>query len=246
MATILAFDTSSESCSVALNRDGTLTERFEHAPRQQAQRILPMIHELLQSQQLRLSELDAVAFACGPGSFTGLRIAAGIAQGLAFGIDCPVIPVSSLRALAVQAYRDGGCRQVLATIDARMDELYWGLYQLDEDDSGLVQSVLVGKERVSPADALSLESLVFGAEQIADKAESSVHACGSGLAYAERFPENVTKQLYPGNPSGDIHAAVIAELAAQDLAEGKTCPADQAAPVYIRDEVAWKKLPGRG
>jgi tRNA threonylcarbamoyladenosine biosynthesis protein TsaB len=136
---ILALDTSTEACSVALWADGAVTERFELGS-QHSERILPMTQEALAEAGVALTQIDAVAFGRGPGSFTGLRICAGVAQGLAFGADVPVLPVSSLAALAQGIEAPG----VLAAFDARMDQLYWGAYV--RNARGLVE--LSGAEKV--------------------------------------------------------------------------------------------------
>ena len=123
---LLALDTATEACSVALNIDGELTEHYELLPRRHSRELLPMVEKIIAAAGLSLTQLDAVAFGCGPGAFTGLRVATAMAQGLAFGADLPVIPVSTLAALAQQAHRCYQSTHVLAAIDARMDEVYWG------------------------------------------------------------------------------------------------------------------------
>src|SRR3569833_3307602 len=130
---LLAIDTATEACSAALYLDGAVNKRYVLAPREHALLILPMIDELLRDANLSPLELDAVAFGRGPGAFTGLRIAAGVAQGIAYGADLPVVPVSSLAALAQGCYRERGVTRVLATIDARIGEVYWGAYRLGSD-----------------------------------------------------------------------------------------------------------------
>ena len=129
MTRILALDTSGSACSVALWSDaGLLIGHEETAQRQHTQRLLPMIKSLLLEADVNLSSLDAIAYGRGPGSFTGIRIAAGVAQGLAFGIDCPVIPVSTLAALALRMYQPSETAQpaFACCLDARMGEVYWG------------------------------------------------------------------------------------------------------------------------
>lgn len=149
---ILALDTSTNACSVALLVADTFIERYEWAPRQHAQLLLPMVQSLLAEADMKLSQLDAIAFGCGPGSFTGVRIAAGITQGLAFGADLPVIPVSSLQALAQGAYEDMGAEKILAGFDARMQEIYWGAYQLGED----ALMIPVSAEALAKAESVTL------------------------------------------------------------------------------------------
>ena len=129
MTTLLALDTATEACSAALLHEGRLLQRFEVIPRMHAQRLLPMLEELLAESGLPLSAVDCLVFGRGPGAFTGVRIATGLAQGLAFSIQRPVIAISDLAALAQQAWRVYGAERVAAAIDARMDEVYWGCYQ---------------------------------------------------------------------------------------------------------------------
>ena len=141
---LLAIDTSTEACSAALMIDGEILEHYCLAPREHARLILPMIDELMSAAGLKPVDLNGLAFGRGPGAFTGLRIAASVAQGIAFAADLPVVPVSSLAALAQGVYRKKGRSHILAAIDARIKEVYWGAYQCD--DQGLVQ--LYGEELV--------------------------------------------------------------------------------------------------
>ena len=139
MAKILAFDTATAACSVALSVKGEIYEQFEIAPRKHGQLILGMVQHLLSAAGMSLTDLDAIAYGCGPGSFMGIRLATGIAQGLAFGADKPLIPVSSLQTLAQSAYLGTQAPQIAAAWDARMQAIYWGVYRCDE--AGLMQSV---------------------------------------------------------------------------------------------------------
>jgi tRNA threonylcarbamoyladenosine biosynthesis protein TsaB len=140
MANILALETSTNACSAALLINDSVSEKYQLAAREHSKLILPMIESLLAESELQLSNLNAIAFGCGPGSFTGVRIAAGITQGLAFGTGLPVLPVSSLRALAQTAYEEVKAEKIVAAFDARMQEVYWGLYALD--DNGLMKEVI--------------------------------------------------------------------------------------------------------
>src|SRR5690606_41346453 len=130
MSCLLALDTATEACSVALLHEGRVLSRYEVAPRLHAQRLLPMVQEVLDEAGIAIAALDAIAFGRGPGAFTGVRIAIGVVQGLAFALDRPVLPVSNLAVLAQRAHRESGASQVAAAIDARMDEIYWGCFAL--------------------------------------------------------------------------------------------------------------------
>src|SRR5690349_9145853 len=128
---ILAFDTSTSACTVALQNGDFVSVRHQLAPKQQAQLILPMINELLSSTSLTANELDAIAYGCGPGSFTGIRIASSVAQGIGFAINKPIIPVSSLAALAQTAFLEQQWTRLLVAVDARMGKIYWANYVIN-------------------------------------------------------------------------------------------------------------------
>lgn len=228
---ILAIDTATENCSVALLVGDTTYSRSELAPRDHTKKVLPMVDELLKEAGLTLAELDALAFARGPGSFTGVRICIGIAQGLGFGADLPMIGISTLKAMAQGAYRVGGATTVASAIDARMNEVYWGRFERLE--SGDWQDV--DQEQVVPPSVL-VENLV--------KDEHTWTTAGTGWeAYADTLSTlaidtQASQVQFP-------EAQDIAYLAQFELAKGNTVPAEEASPVYLRDTVAWKKLPGR-
>lgn len=143
MTTLLALDTATEACSVALLHDGKVLSHYEVIPRLHAQKLLPMIQTMLAEAGIALSAVDAIAFGRGPGAFTGVRIAIGVVQGLAFALERPVLPVSNLALLAQRALREHGAEQVAAAIDARMDEVYWGCYQQQAGEMRLLGSEAV-------------------------------------------------------------------------------------------------------
>lgn len=149
---ILALDTATEACSAALYIDGEISEEFQLAPREHTQLILKMAESLLQQADIKLNDLDALAFGRGPGSFTGVRIATGVVQGLAFATDLPVVPISTLASMAQFIHQQHQHNKVLSGIDARMGGMYWGCYQLGSH--GLMQ--LVGKEQVSAPESVEL------------------------------------------------------------------------------------------
>lgn len=220
---LLAFDTSTEACSAALALGDAILQREELAPRRHAELILPMVDSLLQEAGLRLKDLDALAFGRGPGAFTGVRLAAGIAQGLALGANLPVLPVSSLAALAQGATDPADA--LLATMDARMGEIYWGLF---EPANGGAARLIAG-ERVSDPAAVTLP------------AGRSFFAIGSGwetygALLAERFKGRVTGAA----PARRPQARDLLPLARAELQQGQGLPPEQALPVYLRNEVAQK------
>jgi tRNA threonylcarbamoyladenosine biosynthesis protein TsaB len=231
---LLALDTSSEGCSAALWLDGQISERFELAPRGHTRLLMPMVRELLAEQGLSPNDLDALAFARGPGSFTGLRIATGVIQGLAWGLNLPVVPVSSLSAVALDAIEqhqlaDG--EHIAVAFDARMGEVYWGTFLCQQ---GL--PVLIGEERVCPPGAVSLPDSDVSANWT---------GAGQGWTLKGDMPEVVVCRIRAVDDTLVPRAAMVARLAEQDFRHGIAVPAELAQPVYIRDEVAWKKLPGR-
>jgi len=227
---ILAIETATEACSVALLLGDEVRERFAIAPRRHAALVLPWAEALLAEAGLGTAQLDAIGFGRGPGSFTGLRIAAGMAQGMAFGAGEPLVPVSTLAALAQGAVREQGARQVLAALDARMQEVYWAAYRQGGD--GLVE--IVGEESVSaPAEVVvpDGEGWSGAGSGWASYAATLARRCGlsPGLIHAGQQP----------------HAADVARLAAAALQRGEAVPAQQGIPVYLRDKVA-DKPPARG
>ncbi len=211
---------------------GNVHARFALAPRGHTRLLMPMVRELLAECELVPSGLDAVAFACGPGSFTGLRIATGVAQGLAYGLDVPVIPISSLAAVAVQMIESGKIPEgdgIAVAFDARMGEVYWGCF----GNTGGLPS-LVDKERVClPEDV----SLPIGL--------NAWSGAGSGWALRERMPAAVTSHIIRLDTGMVPHAADVVRLAEQAWHQGLQVPAAAARPMYLRDEITWKKLPGR-
>ena len=234
---LLALDTSSEGCSAALWLDGQLVERFEVAPRGHTRLLMPMIKELLAEQQLTPADLDALAFARGPGSFTGLRIATGVVQGLAWGLALPVVPVSSLASVALLAIEQHSLENgdgVAVAFDARMGEVYWGIFECHD---GL--PVAIGPERVCAPEAVALP-------EAGENSPRRWFGAGSGWRFQEAMPATITGQLVGLDETLVPRAAQVARLAEIAFQRGETVSAEQAQPVYVRDEVTWQKLPGRG
>ena len=222
---ILAIDTSTEACSAALLNDDAVVQRYQIAPRQHAELILGMCDELLAETNSKLSELDAIAFGRGPGAFTGVRIATGVVQGIAFAHGLPVVPVSSLAAMAFAAWQENGASQVMTAIDARMGEVYWACYECSDEG---VKEIVV--EQVSPPEQITLPKT------------GSWYGVGSGW---DTYQETLTAQA--GSLISKIEATcfpqaqTIAMLAARSVEKGETLPAAKAMPVYLRDNVAKKK-----
>lgn len=223
---IIAIDTATEACSVALYLDGAVQERYCLAPREHAALLLPLADELLAAAGLTLSALDAVAFGRGPGSFTGVRIAASVAQGLAFAAELPVIGVSTLAALAQGAWREFGWERVAAAIDARMNEVYWGCYQLR--DGAMMRSV-AAEGVFAPAATPMLSA-------------EGYYGVGSGWdAYGQALSERHHAQLIDRAEGRLPRAHDVALLAAAAFAAGETTSAENAIPIYLRDQVTHQR-----
>ena len=226
MNKLLSIETSAETCSVALSIFGHTREKFEHAPRRHAELILPMVRSLLGDAELAVGQLDGIAFGRGPGSFTSLRIGIGVVQGLAWGADLPVVPVSSLAAVAQAALdRDlpPGVGRICVAMDARMQEVYTANFEVDAD--GLV--VPAGDEQVChPADV---------------RPEGATGVCAAGNGF-EEYPEleKLAEELGLCIPDCWPRAGAVSRLAARWLENNKPLPAAQAQPVYIRNQVAIK------
>ena len=217
---ILALDTATEACSAALLHGDSIYERHEIAPRRHAELILPMVDGVLAEAGLGLLDLDAIAFGRGPGAFTGVRIAAGVTQGLALGAGLPVIPLSSLATLAQGAIAQPAT--LLPAIDARMGEIYWATYEATQD--GLAS--LVSVELVTSPDAVRIpvDKRLFGV--------------GSGWGTYRTPLESVLDGQITGiDPERYPLARDMLPLAVQEFNAGSCVGADQALPVYLRDNV---------
>jgi tRNA threonylcarbamoyladenosine biosynthesis protein TsaB len=234
---LLAIDTATENCSAALLIDGSVQSREIEMERGHAERILPMIDDLLTEAGITLQDLDAIAFGRGPGSFTGVRLAVTVTQGLAFGANLGVAPVSDLRAVAQRAFRqDSTLTRVLVCNDARMSEVYWACFERGGD--GLAR--LEGEEQVSKPTDVKLPPTW-----------STATAAGRGfIAYADALRAALPTVVVTSPTTGvDTpvtegllrllpHAIDIARLSAPDVAAGRLIAPEAATPIYLRDNVA--------
>lgn len=228
MANILALDTATEACSVALSWQGQRYELYEEVPREHTKKILPMVEAILAEAGVSLAQLDAIAYGRGPGSFTGVRIGVAAAQGLAFGADLPLIGVSTLQAMAQRAIESQEASHVVAAIDARMGEIYHGIFR-NEQNLAIIES----------------NEQVLTCDKLAGSAELSGVAVGTGWqTYQQelmaKYPK-VDETLNVALP----HAFDMLPFAQSEFALGHTVSSENATPVYLRDKVTWKKLPGR-
>lgn len=217
---LLALDTSTENCSVALWLDGEVLSRQELAGQRHSDLILPMLEELLGEACISLKSLDGLAFGSGPGSFTGLRIGCGVAQGLALGADLPVLGISTLLALAAAAPGD----RVLACLDARIGEIYHAAY---EKQLGVWHTV-------------SEPSLCYAKDAPELPGTGWVGAGSAFAAYGEALQQRYAGQLLSSDGSVYPQASDMAKLAAPLFGQGLGRDAALAAPLYIRNKVALK------
>ena len=231
---ILALDTTTEACSAALQSGNDIHDLYQVAPRRHAELILPMVDDLLEKAGLELAQLDCIAFARGPGAFTGVRLCTSIAQGLAFAAEVPVLGISTLATMA-QGY-SGDVRTILAAIDARMGEIYWGLFQ--QDEKHCVQAL--GSEAVCKPGELeiSLDSDIRNHRCLEISLDSDIYGCGTGWGkYEDILSQKTSKHLVGINPAQLPNAKDMLPLARESLEQGKSCLAKQAMPVYLRNKV---------
>lgn len=251
MTNILAIDTATPACSVALTNGNEVLARYKLASREHTQLILPMVDDVLAEGGMALSQIDAIAFTAGPGSFTGIRIGFGVVQGLAFGAEIPVLPISSLETLAHTAIRKLGIQKevqieqarlvfqkqnpeiecfdltIVPMLDARMDEIYWAQFQLPMDS-----------EAPNDLQRSCVDSLSPPEETCTDvNKPSAVIVVGDGWNYSDRIslePTMVDAALLP-------EAQDILTIATPMIQAGQAISIEQASPIYLRDKITWKK-----
>jgi tRNA threonylcarbamoyladenosine biosynthesis protein TsaB len=221
MSIILAIETSSELASCALLNGETLISRSSSGVRTHSQAILPMVQELLAEAGIALAQCDAIAFGSGPGSFTGVRTACGIAQGLAFGAGLPAVPVVTLPAMALACREQTGASDVLAVLDARMGEVYWAQYRYADGWQEIVAPTLCAPGDVAPLPA-----------------PTPLAACGNGFA---AYPEAFAGRDFSAGALVEVmpHASQVARLAAIELAAGRSVAPADAQPLYLRNKIAF-------
>ena len=240
----LAIDASTEACSVALQVNGKLYSRYDLCPQSHSLRLLPMVDEVLTEAGIKLSQCDGLIFGRGPGSFTGVRIGVGVAQGLAFSANIPVFGVSSLQAMAQLAFMQGKLQgeeqgkikgqqtSVIAAIDARMGEVYNGYFTLDENNIMQPQCA----------------EAVTAPEQLAQHLSSVVNKAEYGVGTAWDAYSKELSSLKSNTGTREVlftSAEAMLAIGVPALEQGKGVAAEDAQPVYVRDTVSWKKLPGR-
>jgi len=222
---LLAIETATDACSAALAIDGVIHERYELASKDHTQLILPMVDSLIKAAGLVPADLEGLAFGCGPGSFTGVRIATGSIQGLALGLDLLVMPVSTLAAIAQDHFHHHQDNVAFVAMDARMGEIFWGVYQRDAD--GFAQ--LIGEEAVTPAGLVQFPNL-------------SGVGLGTGWGvYPQILLEKLGGRVLHYEIDPLPRARAIASLGLRGFTKQLAVPVEQAMPVYLRDKVAKKE-----
>ena len=214
---LLAIETSTEYCSVALWQDGVVSGRSEKVGQKHSEVLMAMVDAVLQDSGIRIREVDGIAFGKGPGSFTGVRIACGVTQGLAFGVDVNVVGVCTLQALAEASGKD----KVIAALDARMGEIYLAAYEKEED---------VWRTVVEPC--------LCKAEDAPEIEGEGWFGCGSGFAVSEALQQHYAAQLAGMDVQAVPQAEAVVRLAAVEFAQGNAVDAALALPLYLRDKVA--------
>jgi len=219
---ILAIETATDACSAALLQDDEVRVEYKLAPRKHTQLILPMVEKLLANAQLAITDMDAIAFGQGPGAFTGLRIAAGVTQGLALSADLPVIAISTLAAMAQQSHQQYQSDHILVALDARIHEVYWGEY-----------IAIDGRVELSGNEQVVLP------EKIKQLTEGQWVGVGSGWeAYTDMLTQRTSGHVEAIHADLTPSAEFIAQLASYEYEKGNLLPVEQAQPIYLRDKVA--------
>ncbi len=234
MNKLLAIDTSSLHCSVGLSCNGEIVSRKSETERSAAQDVLPMISELLAASQSSISDLDAIAVMAGPGSFTGLRIGIGVAQGLSLTNSIPVIALSTLAVTAMAAIRNSRVKQVMVCLKARENEIYFAAY-LPSTKAGVT---LVGTEQVCAPDSVQLQL-----------ASASVveewHGLGDGWVYREQIESSLGISVQGSSTQTVLDIGDLIELAKLRLALGESVSAERLVPNYIKEQIDYSKSSSR-
>ncbi len=228
MTKILAVDASTEACSAALYVDGKVMSDKTVAPQGHTKLLLPMIDKLLNNANLKLTDLDAISTGRGPGSFTGVRIGVSLAQGLAFGAGVPLIGIGDLEVIAYQAMKNTTASFFVSAIDARMGEVYLGIYQKNSKSE---LEPLCDEQVISPEAALELIHKYIGNQEAS--------YAGTGF---EKYPELSEGSSMVKAPEDLPWAESVATLAAAKFKRGELSNPEEVLPVYLRDQVTWKKV----
>lgn len=222
MPTILALDTSTDACSVALLRNNVITEEFRVAPQQHSNLILLLIGKLLIEAGIEIKDVDAIAFGRGPGSFMGIRLAASVIHGLSLGAELPIISVSSLQALALDGYEKNPAPTILAGWDARMGAIYWNVFSFPENKP------LHNDDQLNKPEDVHLDAPLVAAGNAWD-------------VYANEFNSDTKQKIATIIPDCYPRASCVAKLALEKFDNNEFVSLENAVPNYVRDQVAHKK-----
>jgi tRNA threonylcarbamoyladenosine biosynthesis protein TsaB len=230
MIKILAIEAASDSCSVALQVNGEAIQRTELAPRMHSKLLYPMLNDLMDEAGIKPNQLDAVAFVKGPGSFTGLRIAAATAQGIGYACDIPLLGISTLQAMAQQTFEQHKAKNALCIMDARMNELYVGHYQLNKTN-GLMEPTL--NDQICPLDA-SLETLGIQTE--------SAYGCGHGFKLEDTLDSSIKAVCSHIEAEQILQATSLLPMAQHLYNSQQTLKPEEVELVYLREQSHWKTI----
>jgi tRNA threonylcarbamoyladenosine biosynthesis protein TsaB len=230
MANLLVLEAASDSCSIALQIDNHIIERIEAAPRMHSRLLYPMLNDLMDQAGIKPQQLDAVVFGKGPGSFTGLRIAAATAQGIGFACDIPLMGISTLQAMATQARAELGGDQVVSIMDARMNELYVGFYGFN-NATQLMQPLI--NDQLSPVDA--------SLQQMSIVANKKLTACGHGLKLTELLDASI-QEIPHQDPLQVLKASAMLPMANSLYKQQNVISPEQVELVYLREQSHWKTI----
>jgi len=230
MANLLVIEAASDSCSIALQIDNHIFERLEAAPRMHSRLLYPMLNQLMAEAGIKPKELDAVVFGKGPGSFTGLRIAAATAQGIGFACDIPLIGVSTLQAMATQTRSEQTSQQVISIMDARMNELYVGFYAWHETKKLMLPQI---DDQLCPVHASLQQMNIPYSETLA--------GCGHGLKLSEQLDESI-QNIAQQDPSQVLKASSLLPMANHLYEQKQVVAPEQVELVYLREQSHWKTI----
>ena len=230
MTKILAIEAASDSCSVALQTNGETIQRLEAAPRMHSRLLYPMLNDVMGEAGLSPNQLDAVAFVNGPGSFTGLRIAAATAQGIGYACDIPLLGISTLQAMAQQAYMQHQESNVLSIMDARMNEIYLGHYVLDTKTE-LMESVI--QDKIAPVNT-TLQELGVTAE--------NAYGCGHGFKLSEQLDPSIAAACQTIDAEQVLEAQSLLPKALHLFNNKQTLKPEEVELVYLREQSHWKTI----
>lgn len=230
MTKILAIEAASDSCSVALQYNGETLQRLESAPRMHSRLLYPMLNSVMEEAGLRPNQLDAVAFVNGPGSFTGLRIAAATAQGIGYACDIPLLGISTLQAMAQQAYETHNASNVLSIMDARMNEIYLGHYAYDAETQLMAP---VTQDKIAPVNTTLSEAGVQ---------TEQAYGCGHGFKLGEQLDASITDACSDIDPEQVLEAKSLLPKAGYLFENNQTLKPEEVELVYLREQSHWKTI----